>query len=40
MEHYLKPLRSMTNYKVSELEDIALKLSIFDITRKYKKNEL
>lgn len=39
-EHYNKPIKSMTSYKVDELSDIARQLGILDETKKYKKPEL
>lgn len=41
-EHYEKPLKSISNYKTSDLEEIAEKLevSLLNENKKYKKNEL
>ena len=38
-QHYEKPLKAISNYKVDELENIAVKLNI-DMSKKYKKQEL
>jgi hypothetical protein len=38
-QHYEKPLKSISNYKVDELEQMAEKLNI-DMSKKYKKLEL
>ena len=40
LDSYLKPLKSMTHYKVEELEEIARKLGIYNENKKYKKAEL
>jgi len=40
LDHYNKPLKSIANYKVNELENMARKLKIFDENKKYKKAEL
>ena len=40
LDSYLKPLKSITNYKVEELEEIAKKLAIYNENKKYKKAEL
>jgi len=40
LDTYLKPLKSMTNYKVEELEEIAKKLGVYNENKKYKKAEL
>jgi hypothetical protein len=40
LEHYSKYMKSVSSYKVEELEDMARKLNIFDETKKYKKNDL
>ena len=44
LEHYEKPLHSISNYKSLELEDIAEKLNLptwnKENDKKYKKNEL
>jgi hypothetical protein len=40
LDSYLKPLKSMTNYKVEELEEIAKKLGVYNENKKYKKAEL
>ena len=41
-EHYDKPLKSISNYKTTDLEEIAEKLevSLWNENKKYKKNEL
>ena len=43
-EHYEKPLKTISNYKTSDLEEIAEKLEVSlwndDQNKKYKKNEL
>jgi hypothetical protein len=40
LEHYSKYMKSVSGYKVEELEAMAQKLNIFDDTKKYKKSEL
>ena len=40
LDTYLKPLKSITNYKVEELEEIAKKLGVYNENKKYKKAEL
>ena len=40
LEHYSKYMKSVSSYKVEELEEMARKLNIFDETKKYKKNDL
>ena len=40
LDHYNKSLKSMTNYKVDELEAMAKKLGLLNDNKKYKKNEL
>lgn len=40
LENYLKPIKSISNYKVEELEDLAKKLGIFEKNKKYKKSDL
>jgi hypothetical protein len=40
LESHDKPFKSISNYKVDDLENIAKKLGIFDITKKTKKDEL
>jgi hypothetical protein len=40
LEHYSKYMKSVSGYKVEELEEMARKLNIFDETKKYKKIEL
>lgn len=40
LENYFKPMKSISHYKVEELENIAIKLKIFDDSKKYKKQEL
>jgi len=40
LDNYFKPLKGISQYKVEELENIAKKMKIFDISKKYKKQEL
>jgi hypothetical protein len=40
LESYNKPLKAASHYKVEELEDMAKKLGIFDMKKKYKKVDL
>jgi hypothetical protein len=40
LENYFKPMKSISHYKVEELENIAIKLGIFDESKKYKKQDL
>lgn len=40
LESYLKPLKTVSNYKVDELYAIARQVGIFDETKKYKKGDL
>jgi hypothetical protein len=40
LENFLKPVKSMSSYKVEELENLALKFGIFETSKKYKKSEL
>lgn len=40
LEHYSKYMKSVSGYKVEELEAMSQKLNIFDETKKYKKSEL
>lgn len=40
IDNYLKPVKSIVNYKVDDLINIASKLKIYDKTKKYKKQEL
>jgi hypothetical protein len=40
LESYLKPLKSIGNYKVEELEELSKKMGIYDIKKKYKKADL
>jgi hypothetical protein len=42
LEHYTKPLRAISTYSLSELEEIGKKLGIYDETsqKKVKKQEL
>jgi hypothetical protein len=40
LEHYSKYMKSVSSYKVEELEAMAEKLNIFDEMKKYKKSEL
>ena len=40
LESYLKPLRAISLYKVSELEELAEKVGVLDDKKKYKKAEL
>jgi hypothetical protein len=40
LESYLKPLKSISNYKVEDLEALAKKMGVFDEKKKYKKAQL
>jgi len=40
LDNYTKPIKSISNYTIPNLEDLAMKLGVFDITKKYKKQEL
>lgn len=40
LDSYIKPLKSITHYKLEELEEIAKKLVIYNEYKKYKKAEL
>lgn len=40
LDNYLKPVKSISNYTIPNLEEMAIKLDIFDSTKKYKKAEL
>jgi hypothetical protein len=40
LESYLKPLKSISNYKVDELEILAKKMGIYEENKKYKKTDL
>jgi hypothetical protein len=40
LESYLKPLKSISNYKVDELEILAKKMGIYEEGKKYKKTDL
>jgi hypothetical protein len=40
LENYTKPLKAVSQYKLSELEDLAKKIGIYNETKKYKKNGL
>jgi len=40
LENYLKPLKSISNYKVEELEELAKKMGIYEKNKKYKKTDL
>jgi hypothetical protein len=40
LESYLKPLKSISNYKVEELEELAKKMGIYEKNKKYKKTDL
>lgn len=40
LENYTKPLKAVSQYKLSELEDLAKKIGIYNETKKYKKNDL
>jgi len=40
IDNYNKPMKSMTTFKVEELEAFARKIKIYDETKKYKKSEL
>jgi hypothetical protein len=40
LESYLKPIKSISNYKIEELEDLAKKMGIYERNKKYKKTDL
>ena len=40
LDNYLKPMKAMGNYKIDDLEALANRLGVFDVTKKYKKAEL
>jgi hypothetical protein len=40
LENFTKPLKAISQYKLSELEDLAKKIGIYNETKKYKKNGL
>jgi len=40
LESYLKPLKSISNYKVEDLEQLAKKMGIYEKNKKYKKTDL
>lgn len=40
LESYMRPLKSISNYKTEELESIAKKIGIYDNNKKYKKQLL
>jgi hypothetical protein len=40
LENFTKPLKAVSQYKLSELEDLAKKIGIYNETKKYKKNGL
>jgi len=40
LESHLKPLKTISNYKVEELYGIARQVGVFDETKKYKKGDL
>ena len=40
LDNYLKPMKSISNYTIPNLEELATKLGVFDVTNKYKKQEL
>jgi len=40
LDSHIRPLKSISNYKVDELIDIAVRLELYDYNCKYKKNEI
>jgi hypothetical protein len=40
LDNYLKPMKSISNYTIPYLEELATKLGVLDLTKKYKKVEL
>ena len=38
--NYMKPMKAAGNYKMEDLEELAEKMGVFDLTKKYKKAEL
>lgn len=40
LDNYLKPMKSISNYTIPNLEELATKLGVLDLTKKYKKVEL
>jgi hypothetical protein len=40
LEHYLKPLKASSSYKVDDLVKLATKMNIYEVGRKYKKGDL
>ena len=40
INHYMKPMKASGNYKMEDLEELADKMGILDMTKKYKKAEL
>jgi len=40
LDNYLKPMKSISNYTIPNLEELATKLGVFDVTNKYKKQDL
>jgi len=40
LDSYIKPLKTISNYKVEQLEHMAKKLGVFDVNKKYKKSDL
>ncbi len=40
LDSYIKPLKTISNYKVEQLEQMANKLGVFDANKKYKKSDL
>jgi len=40
LESYLKPLKTISNYKIIELTEIARRLNLLEDDKKYKKQEL
>ena len=40
LENYMKPLKTVSNYKIDDLIDLARKLGIYNENMKYKKNDL
>jgi len=40
LENHMKPLKSVSTYKTSDLECLSKKIGLYDESKKYKKNEL
>jgi hypothetical protein len=40
LENYMKPLKTVSNYKIDDLLDLARKLGVYNENTKYKKNDL